>query len=152
GWVREYGEYGELQQHRRFQREARAVAQLQHPHIMQIYDVGEHEGLPYIALEYVPGGSLSEKLRHTEGLPPRAAAEMVAKLARAVHHAHCHGVIHRDLKPSNVLLTADGQPKIADFGLAKLQESPNDDPASTHPGIILGTPAYMAPEQAAGKI
>jgi serine/threonine protein kinase len=135
----------------RFQREAQAVARLQHPHIVQIYDVGEHEGQAYIVLEYVGGRSLSEKLRK-EGLPPRAAAETVAKLARAVHHAHEHGILHRDLKPSNVLLTPDGQPKIADFGLAKMHEWPNEEEAATHSGMILGTPSYMAPEQAAGKV
>jgi serine/threonine protein kinase len=142
---------GAQMQRTRFQTEAKAVARLQHPHIVQIYDLGEHEGLPYLALEYVAGGSLGAKLR-TEGLPPRAAAEVVAKLARAVHHAHEQGVLHRDLKPSNILLTPDLQPKIADFGLAKLQELPKEQVALTHSGVILGTPSYMAPEQAAGEI
>jgi serine/threonine protein kinase len=135
----------------RFHREAKAVARLQHPNIVQIYDIGEHEGQPYIALEYVGGGSLAEKLR-TQPPTPRAAAELVAKLARAVHHAHEHGVLHRDLKPSNILLTPEGQPKIADFGLAKLQEAPNVDLNATASGVIIGTPRYMAPEQAAGKV
>jgi serine/threonine protein kinase len=135
----------------RFRLEALAVAKLQDPRIVQIYDIGEHEGQPYIALEYVGGGSLAEKLRK-ERLKPRVAAEIVAKLARAVHHAHEHGVLHRDLKPSNVLLTPSGEPKIADFGLAKLQELPKHEAAMTHAGVILGTPSYMAPEQAAGKV
>jgi serine/threonine protein kinase len=135
----------------RFQIEARAVARLQHPNIVQIYDIGQHEGLPYVALEFVGGGSLAELL-HKEMLAPRAAAEIVARLARAVQHAHEQGVLHRDLKPSNVLLSPNGQPMIADFGLAKLQERPDEDKALTHSGMILGTPSYMAPEQAAGNI
>jgi serine/threonine-protein kinase len=136
----------------RFQREAVAVAKLQDPNIVQIYDIGEHEGHPYFALEYVGGGTLAEKLRTEGPLLPRTAAEIVAKLARAVHHAHQQGVLHRDLKPSNVLLTPDGQPKVADFGLAKIQELPKEDEPVTHSGMILGTPSYMAPEQAAGEI
>src|SRR5262249_9413935 len=83
----------------RFRLEAVAVAQLQHPHIVQIYEIGNNEGHPYIALEYVGGGSLAEKLRREERMAPRAAAEIVAKLALAAHHAHMHGVLHRDLKP-----------------------------------------------------
>jgi serine/threonine protein kinase len=137
------------EQEARFQREARAVARLQHPHIVQIYNVGEHEGLLYLSLEYVEGGSLADKVRR-EGLPqPRAAAEMVAKLARAVHHANEQGILHRDLKPSNILLTRDGQPKIADFGLARELAS---EEGLTHSGAIMGTPSYMSPEQAAGKV
>jgi serine/threonine-protein kinase len=135
----------------RFQREALAVARLQHPNIVQIYDIGEHEGLAYVVLEFVRGGSLAQKLRK-EALAPRAAAQTVATLARALQHAHDQGIIHRDMKPSNVLLTSDGQPKIADFGLAKVQELANEDPARTHEGMILGTPSYMAPEQAAGNV
>jgi serine/threonine protein kinase len=137
----------------RFWIEAQAVARLQDPHIVQIYDIGEHEEQPYIALEYMDGGSLAEKLR-TELPTPRAAAETVAKLARAIHHAHMHGVVHRDLKPSNILLTSDGQPKIGDFGLAKMLESPDEEITGpqTRAGMILGTPSYMSPEQAAGEI
>jgi serine/threonine-protein kinase len=136
----------------RFRLEALAVAKLQEPHIVQIYDIGEYEGIPYIALEYVGGSTLARKLRAEGPMMPRAAAETVAKLARAVHHAHTQGVLHRDLKPSNVLLTPDGQPKVADFGLAKIQELPKEDAPLTLQGMIVGTPSYMAPEQAAGKI
>jgi serine/threonine protein kinase len=136
----------------RFLKEAQAVAKLQHPHIVQIYDIGEYERQPYIALEYVEGGTLAEKLRRDGAMPARAAAEMVAKLARAVQHAHERAVLHRDLKPSNILLTRDGQPKIGDFGLAKLQELSEEDLHSTRTGVVLGTPAYMPPEQAAGKV
>jgi serine/threonine protein kinase len=136
---------------KRFLTEARAVARLQHPYIVQIHAIGEQDGQPYIALEYVGGGNLSDKLG-TQTLAPSAAAEMVAKLARAVHHAHEHGVLHRDLKPSNVLLTLDGEPKIGDFGLAKIQELSKEDAVLTHSGMIIGTPSYMAPEQAAGEI
>jgi serine/threonine protein kinase len=135
---------------RRFRSEAQAVARLQHPHIVQIYDVGEHEGLSYVALEFVGGGSLAQRLR-SERPAPRAAAQLAVQLARAIHHAHVHGVIHRDLKPSNVLLTPDGQPKVADFGLAKLQETPGEDATKTYSGMIVGTPSYIAPEQAAGR-
>jgi serine/threonine-protein kinase len=138
----------------RFRREAEAVARLQHPHIVQIYEVGEQEGCPYLALEYVDGGNLSEKL-YGNPLPVQLAAQLVETVARAVHAAHDRGIVHRDLKPSNVLLTADGTPKIADFGLAKYLESGSESPAAagaTQTGSILGSPSYMAPEQAAGKI
>jgi hypothetical protein len=130
----------------RFEREAESAARLQHPNIVQIYEVGEADGQPFLSLEYVPGGSLARRLDGTP-LPARQAAELVQTLARAMAHAHAVGVLHRDLKPANVLLTADGQPKITDFGLAKKL----DDPAGpTRSGAILGTPSYMAPEQAAG--
>jgi serine/threonine-protein kinase len=128
----------------RFRREAEAVAALQHPHIVQIYAVGEAGGLPYCALEYVAGGTLAE---HTDGgaLPPRRAAELIATLARTVQYAHERNIVHRDLKPANVLLAEDGTPKIADFGLAK---RPGSATGPTQTGAILGTPSYMAPEQA----
>jgi serine/threonine protein kinase len=135
----------------RLQTEARAVARLQHPNIVHVYDIGESEGLPYVVLEYVAGGSLADRLR-AQLPPPREAAATVALLARAVQHAHEQGVLHRDLKPSNVLLTGDGHPKIADFGLAKVREMSGEEATQTLPGMILGTPSYMAPEQAAGKI
>ncbi len=129
----------------RFQTEAEAVASLRHPNIVQIHEVGEHDGLPFLSLEFVEGGSLA-----AEGQAARrsrhAAAETVETLARAVHFAHGRGVVHRDLKPANVLLTADGTPKITDFGLARRLEG---DSGQTKTGEVLGTPSYMAPEQAA---
>src|SRR5581483_10621675 len=101
----------------RFRIEAEAVARLQHPNIVQIYEVGEHHGQPYLTLELVDGGSLAQE-RGGKPEAPRSAAARAEVLARAMHHAHEHGIVHRDLKPSNVLLTADGVPKITDFGLA----------------------------------
>jgi eukaryotic-like serine/threonine-protein kinase len=132
----------------RFRLEAEVVAKLNHPNIVQVYDVGEHNGVPYIALELVDGGNLSAKC---EGKPQKHAyaAQTVETLARAVHAAHLAGVIHRDLKPQNVLMTLDGQPKVTDFGLAKDIGSGS---GQTHAGSIIGTPSYMAPEQAAGRI
>ena len=130
----------------RFRAEAEAVAQLAHPNIVQIFEIGEQGGCPFLALEYVGGGSLAQHLDGTP-LPPKQAAETVLALARAVQHAHEKGIVHRDLKPANVLL-ADGTPKIADFGLAKRADS---NQAHTLTGAILGSPSYMAPEQAAGQ-
>ncbi|MBY0522242.1 MAG: protein kinase [Gemmataceae bacterium] len=132
----------------RFRTEAEAVASLQHPNIVQIYEVGEQEGRPFFSLEFVDGGSLDDKLAHTSPLPPREAAQLIEKLARAMHVAHQRGIIHRDLKPANVLLTSDGNPKITDFGLAKRLDSQQ---GQTQSGSIMGTPSYMAPEQAAGN-
>ena len=131
----------------RFRSEAEAVARLQHPNIVQIYEVGEHDGRPFFSLEFVEGGSLDRKLAGTPQ-PPREAAALVETLARAIHAAHQRGVVHRDLKPANVLLTADGTPKITDFGLAKRL---GRRPGQTQTGAVMGTPSYMAPEQAAGK-
>src|SRR5262249_2008893 len=126
---------------------AEILARLQHPNIIQIYEVGEAEGQPFFSMELVEGDSLARKLAGTP-LPARPAAELVQMLAQAVHHAHERGVIHRDLKPANVRLGGDGTAKITDFGLAK---QPDDDTARTQTGAILGTPSYMAPEQAAGQ-
>jgi WD40 repeat protein len=131
----------------RFRTEAEAVARLQHANIVQIYEIGEHQGRPYFALEFCAGGSLDRKLRGTP-LPPREAASLVETIARAMHTAHRQQVIHRDLKPANVLLLEDGTPKISDFGLAKKL----DDAGQTQSGAIMGTPSYMAPEQAAGGV
>jgi eukaryotic-like serine/threonine-protein kinase len=130
----------------RFRREAEAAARLQHPHIVQIHEIGAHDGLPFLALELVDGGSLQEKIA---GRPQsgRAAAQLLEALARAMHYAHQRGILHRDLKPSNVLLRADGTPKITDFGLAKLLDG-GATPTPTE--AFLGTPAYAAPEQALG--
>jgi WD40 repeat protein/tRNA A-37 threonylcarbamoyl transferase component Bud32 len=130
----------------RFRIEAEALARLQHPNIVQIHEVGEHNGLPYFALEFCAGGSLDDHLDGTPW-PPAKAAALVETLARAVHAAHRANVIHRDLKPANVLLNAEGQPKITDFGLAKKL----DEQGKTQTGAVMGTPSYMAPEQAGGK-
>jgi hypothetical protein len=140
------GHAGE-QEMARFRAEAEAVARLQHPHIVQIHEVGEAGGLPYCALELVEGGSLAKKLAG-QPLPPSEAARVVQLLAEAMHLAHSRNVVHRDLKPANVLLTAEGQPKITDFGLAKKLDSAS---VQTATGAILGTPSYMAPEQAGGQ-
>jgi WD40 repeat protein/predicted Ser/Thr protein kinase len=131
----------------RLRLEAEALAALHHPNIVQIYEVGEHEGRPFLALECVEGGSLDEQLRRVSR-PPEDAAELVETLARAVHAAHEQGIVHRDLKPGNVLLAPDGTPKLTDFGLAKRVREAMGRTAS---GAIMGTPSYMAPEQAAGK-
>jgi eukaryotic-like serine/threonine-protein kinase len=146
----------------RFHREAEAVARLHHSGITQIYDVGEHEGRPYLALEFVDGGNLADTLSHAT-LPPRSAAALVETLARTVHYAHQQGIVHRDLTPRNILLAtntslpgirliaADSksyEPKITDFGLAKELDA---DKTQTLTGAVLGTPSYMSPEQAQGK-
>lgn len=131
----------------RFLGEAEAIAKLRHANIVQIFQVGAHEGRPFIALEYVDGGSLRERLQGRP-LPPRAAAALIEKLARAVHHAHQQGIVHRDLTPGNILLAADGEPKITDFGLAKQLAGAS---SLTATGAVLGTPQYMSPEQARGK-
>jgi formylglycine-generating enzyme required for sulfatase activity/tRNA A-37 threonylcarbamoyl transferase component Bud32 len=131
----------------RFRSEAEAVADLQHPNIVQIYDIGEQDGRPFFSLEFVPGGTLEKKI---DGKPqaPLYAAHIVETLARTIHAAHQHGIIHRDLKPANVLLTAEGEPKITDFGLAKRLA---DNSALTATNHVVGTPSYMAPEQASAR-
>jgi serine/threonine-protein kinase len=131
----------------RFVREALAAARLQHANFVQIFEIGEVNGRPFFSMEFVSGGSLADLLAR-QPLPVRRTAELLETLARAVHAAHERGIVHRDLKPANVMLTADGVPKIADFGLAKRLD---DDSDHTHTGEILGTPSYMAPEQAEGK-
>jgi serine/threonine protein kinase len=159
---------------RAFRTEAEAVARLQHPGIIQVHEVGDSSGTPYLVLEYVPGGSLADCLDGTP-LPPRDAAELLRSLADAVHYAHGQGIIHRDLKPANILLSplqiADCRlqiaendsvlsyqsailnlqsaiPKVSDFGLAKRLDL---SVGGTQSGVVVGTPSYMAPEQAAGK-
>jgi WD40 repeat protein/serine/threonine protein kinase len=156
--------HADAERRARFFAEADAIARLQHPGIVQVYEVGRHDGLPFLALEYVAGGSLAERIKG-QPQPPRQAAELVEALSRAVQHAHERGIVHRDLKPANILLASVGREppdddqqsggfppslaecvaKITDFGLAK-QERPD----LTATGAILGTPSYMAPEQAAG--
>jgi serine/threonine protein kinase len=163
------GAHASETERRAFRAEAEAVARLQHPGIVQVYEVGDSDGTPYLVLEYVAGGSLADRLDGTP-LPPRDAAGLLRSLADAVHYAHGQGVVHRDLKPANVLLTAgrgpeasaltpadapapcsrlDGAaPKVTDFGLAKRLDL---SVGRTQSGAVVGTPSYMAPEQAAGK-
>src|SRR5262249_46605712 len=135
------GSHANPVQRARFRLEAEALASLQHPNIVQVYEVGEHEGHAFLALEFVGGGSLDHRLDEYLGRPRRAAA-MVQLLARAMHAAHQRGIVHRDLKPANVLLTETGLPKITDFGLAKRLEGESQ---ATKSGAVLGTPSYMAP-------
>jgi WD40 repeat protein len=146
------GCFADPDQRQRFRAEAGAVARLQHPHIVQLFEVGDYEageGLPcpYFTLEFVAGGSLAQRLAGRPA-PPRQAAAWLEPLARAAHYAHQQDIIHRDLKPSNVLLTGDGQPKICDFGVAKLLAGSD---LKTLSGMLVGTAEYMAPEQAEGQ-
>ena len=131
---------------RRFQNEAEAVARLDHPHIVPVYEVGEHDGRRYFSMKLISGPSLQEALS-TFAASPRSAAALMVTIAEAVHHAHQRGILHRDLKPSNILLDDRGQPHVTDFGLARRVEGGED---MTLSGAVIGTPAYMAPEQAVG--
>jgi WD40 repeat protein len=143
---------------RRFRTEAEAAAKLDHPHIVPIYEIGEHEGRHYFSMKLVEGGALSAKMSNVEcrmsnhagplACDVRHSSFVIACIARAVHYAHQRGVLHRDLKPSNILLDAQGQPHLTDFGLAKVLEH---NSGLTHSGAIMGTPNYMAPEVAAGS-
>lgn len=132
----------------RFYTEAEAAAGLDHPGIVPIYEVGEHEGQHYFSMGFVDGDSLSGRIAE-QPLPPRDAATLLHKVADAVRYAHDQGVIHRDLKPANILLDRSDEPKITDFGLAKQIRTESGMTAS---GQILGTPSYMPPEQAAGRL
>jgi serine/threonine-protein kinase len=131
----------------RFAAEARAAAGLNHPNIVTIYDVGENAGRQFFTMELVAGGSLAEQVKHSP-LPSRRAAEVLLTVARAVHYAHQQKVIHRDLKPANILLDEAGQPHVTDFGLAKCLDA---DATRTRTGAVIGTPGYLAPEQAATR-
>jgi formylglycine-generating enzyme required for sulfatase activity len=148
------GGHAAPEQFARFRIEAEAIARLQHTNIVQIFEVGEHDGLPFFSMELCPGGSLAQRLT-TSTLPAADAARLVELLARGMHEAHRHNVVHRDLKPANILLAGGGPddplpgltPKVTDFGLARKL----DDASQTQTGAVLGTPSYMAPEQAEGQ-
>ena len=131
----------------RFQREARASAALRHDSIIEIYDVDEYHGKPYMVMEYVKGESLKELLKKRGTFTPVEACDIIYQLSDALHHAHEHGVIHRDVKPQNVMIKNDGAIKLGDFGIALV----NDAPHLTQKDIVLGSVHYMAPEVAQGK-
>ena len=131
----------------RFLVEAEAVASIKHPNVVQVHEYGEADNRPFLAMEYLPGGTLADRLKTEGRIAPKPAAELVAKLARAVQAAHDQEIVHRDLKPSNVLFDAQGEPKVTDFGLAKRTTGIDQ----THTQAVMGTPAYMSPEQAQGK-
>jgi hypothetical protein len=131
----------------RFRREAQSIAQMRHPNILNVFDFGEHEGMPYMIVEYVPGGSLANRLNQGR-LEPSAALKYLRGIAAGLDHAHGFGIIHRDVKPANVLLERDDTPVLADFGLAKLLQSSS---VKSMTGVTTGTPAYMSPEQVTGS-
>jgi serine/threonine-protein kinase len=132
---------------KRFRMEAEAAARLDDPRIVPIYEIGERDGACYFSMKFIEGGQL-DKIIGSSPMPGRKAAELMAKLAHTLHHAHQHGVLHRDVKPGNILLDAKGEPHLTDFGLARLVET---ESTVTRTLEVLGTPSYMAPEQAAGN-
>lgn len=133
---------------KRFHLEAEAAAGLDHPNIVAIHEVGEHEDQHYFSMPFVEGKSLAAEEEKSEVSDQRSVAQLLAKVARAVHYAHQRGVLHRDLKPANILVDAPGEPHVTDFGLAKLLTGDSD---LTLSGVVMGTPHSMSPKQAAGK-
>ena len=145
------GQLASVAEVQRFRTEAEAAANLDHPHIVPIYEIGEHEGQYYFSMKLMEGGTLaelSEECVARDVAWARRAALLVATVARAVHHAHQRGILHRDIKPTNIMMDEQGEPHLTDFGLAKLVL---DRPDFTQSVAVLGTPGYMSPEQAAGR-
>src|SRR5262249_41517462 len=140
------GALANQQEIQRFYREAQAAAQLNHPHLVPVYEVRQHGDLHYFTMAFVSGGTLADHMDRFRD--PKSAVALMEKVARGVHYAHRHHILHRDLKPSNILLDEAGEPLVSDFGLAKMLDSRLD---LTQPGDMVGTPLYMAPEQAAGR-
>ena len=134
---------------KRFEREAKSLAKLSHPNIVSIIDYGEHDGVPYLVMEYLPGGTLKDRLKG-QPLPWQESFRLLLPIARALQFSHRQGIIHRDVKPSNILITLSGEPMLSDFGIAKILESEGNT-ALTGTGVGIGTPEYMAPEQWVGK-
>jgi eukaryotic-like serine/threonine-protein kinase len=133
---------------KRFNREAKTLAGLSHPSIVKVLDYGEHGGTPYLVMEYIPGGTLSNRMGKAYSYTEAAA--ILAPIAHALHHAHQHKVVHRDVKPANILVNESGQPMLSDFGIVKLTDT-EESQGLTATGVVVGTPAYMAPEQIQGK-
>jgi serine/threonine protein kinase/Flp pilus assembly protein TadD len=142
------GQWASTPQLKRFRQEAEAAARLEHPHIVPIYEIGEHDRSCYFSMKFVEGGQLDAALEK-EPMAPQRVAELMAKVARTVQFAHEHGILHRDIKPGNILLDNNGQPHLTDFGLARLVER---ESTITNSHDVLGTPSYIAPEQASGHI
>ncbi|HZE13994.1 MAG TPA: serine/threonine-protein kinase, partial [Chthoniobacterales bacterium] len=142
------GQWASTPQLKRFRQEAEAAASLEHPHIVPIYEIGEHDRSCYFSMKFVEGGQLDVALEK-EPMAPRSAAELIATVARTVQFAHDHGILHRDIKPGNILLDNKGEPHLTDFGLARLVER---ESTITNSRDVLGTPSYIAPEQASGHI
>jgi len=141
------GQFAPPAEVQRFRHEAENAANLEHPNIVPLYEVNEHQGQQYFSMKLIEGGSLAQRMPRFRN-DPRAAAQLLATVARAVHHAHQRGILHRDLKPANILLDAKDEPLVSDFGLAKRVEGGIN---LTQTGAIVGTPSYMAPEQACGQ-
>jgi serine/threonine protein kinase len=139
--------------YRRFLREAQAASELDHPHILSVYSYGEHQGLPYIVMPYMPGGTLSDYVKREGPLSLRAAQSYLKQIADALDYAHSCGCVHCDVKPANILLGEDGQVVLSDFGIVRLLEGTSLTAQQTmkSPEILMGTPDYISPEQALGE-